>query len=578
MQFILDLCVSGLFVLFSMIIITLIVPLGATRSFLVGGYKAVGIVFIALSIMFIISWFLNKDFKFKKKIDLPKPKDLLLLALPMSPVINYILINSEYLNLNGLFYLIGVTLAFTLFFSFILPVIFSYLASLNILMISGVTLCFVLMYMPKIITGPFLLDHLFFTQGIYLIVSFGVVYLLYLFDKRLTYIAVFIFFITGMIYNFLNYSLVNSIKNQKSDRLIEFLNNKKNKINKKKNVYMIVYESYANLETLNYYGFDNSEQIKFLEELDFKVYHGIYSNAGASESSTSKILEIDSELYPPYDGPKTLVFRPALNGNGFASNILKANGYRTVGLHWHGFFWTPPIGWDEYHPQEVTGGLGGQIITKSIFEGSFRHDVFTDYFKYEDYLQLKKQYLSSGVKNTFFYTHGKYPDHSQNHLGACRPNETEIYFENLKKANTEMKNDVLNIKNNDPNSIIVLLGDHGPALTKNCKGLQGFYDRSEIDRYDIQDRYGTFLSIHWPKDISDNGFNIMMVQDIFPAILSKITNNNNLFNDLKAKRKLFWDWEINYNILGINVINGIIKGGKDDGKPLFNKRSYNLPN
>ena len=69
-----------------------------------------------------------------------------------------------------------------------------------------------------------------------------------------------------------------------------------------------------------------------------------------------------------------------------------------------------------------------------------------------------------------------------------------------------------------------------------------------------------------------------MSQDIFPSILSRITNNNNLFNQLKAKRELFWDWEINYTIGDINVIDGIIKGGKDDGKPLFNKRSYNLPN
>ena len=98
-----------------------------------------------------------------------------------------------------------------------------------------------------------------------------------------------------------------------------------------------------------------------------------------------------------------------------------------------------------------------------------------------------------------------------------------------------------------------------------------------IDKYDIQDRYGTFLSIHWPKDISDSGLNIMMIQDIFPAILSKITNNDNLFNKFKAERKLLWDFEINYNIGGINVINGIIKGGKDDGKPLFDKRSYDLP-
>ena len=122
-QFILDLSVSAFFAVLSMSILTFIIPLGITRSFLVGGSKAVGLVFITLSIIFLISWFFNKDFKFKKKINFPKLKDFFLLALPMSPVFNYILINTEYLNPSGLLYMIGITLSFTLFFSFILPVI-----------------------------------------------------------------------------------------------------------------------------------------------------------------------------------------------------------------------------------------------------------------------------------------------------------------------------------------------------------------------------------------------------------------------------------------------------------------------
>ena len=181
------------------------------------------------------------------------------------------------------------------------------------------------------------------------------------------------------------------------------------------------------------------------------------------------------------------------------------------------------------------------------------------------------------MKNTLFFTHNKYPDHSQN-SNRCLPNEKEIYSEGLKKANIEMKDDVLNIMNNDPNSIIVLTGDHGPYLTKNCMWLEDFYEASEIDKYDIQDRYGAFLSIYWPKDISDFENNIVMTQDIFPAILSRITNNSNLFNELKVERELAWDWEINKTISGVNVNNGIIIGGKDDGKPLFDTRSYNLTN
>ena len=139
-----------------------------------------------------------------------------------------------------------------------------------------------------------------------------------------------------------------------------------------------------------------------------------------------------------------------------------------------------------------------------------------------------------------------------------------------------MKNDVSNILNNDPDSIIVLLSDHGPYLTKNCRTLEN-YNVSAIDRHDIQDRYGTFLSIYWPNDVSDVENNIVITQDIFPAILSRITNNKNLFKELKIESKIF-DENVNWNIKGINVYDGIIRGGKDNDKPLFDEKSYNLPN
>ena len=84
-----------------------------------------------------IGFCFNKNFKFKRKIELPELKDLALLALPMSPVLDFAIINNEYLDGISLLYLFGITLFFTLSFSFILPIFFSYFASLKILVISG---------------------------------------------------------------------------------------------------------------------------------------------------------------------------------------------------------------------------------------------------------------------------------------------------------------------------------------------------------------------------------------------------------------------------------------------------------
>ena len=138
---------------------------------------------------------------------------------------------------------------------------------------------------------------------------------------------------TGLFISLLSYYSKNSLKdkNQVSDKLINFLKNEKNKIVNKKNIYLLVYESYAGFETLKYYGFDNTNQLQFLEEHGFKTYSGIYSNASKSLDTTSRILEIDGEL------PKHT--RHYTSGNAFGLNIFKANDYETVGLLKFLFFW-----------------------------------------------------------------------------------------------------------------------------------------------------------------------------------------------------------------------------------------------
>lgn len=80
----------------------------------------------------------------------------------------------------------------------------------------------------------------------------------------------------------------------------------------------------------------------------------------------------------------------------------------------------------------------------------------------------------------------------------------------MSKANKQMKKNISLLKKNNPDSIIVILGDHGPYLTKNCTALQNF-QQSEINRFDIQDRYGTFLAIQWPKKIEVKKFDIKMI-------------------------------------------------------------------
>ncbi len=572
-QLFLDLCTAGFFALFSMILMMLVIPNGFTAKFLLIGIKLTFLAFSILSILFLTSKFFNKSFQFKKKINFPELKDCVLLLLPMIPVFNYILINIEYLDIFGFFYLIGTTLIFSFFFSFILPIIFSYFASLKILMFLGLAISFLILNMPKMSNNHNPGDNLLNTQniaeGVYLISLFIILFGLYCFKKKIAYITIIIFTATGILINFYNHALngPNKIDEKQTNRIKNFLENKNNKIVKNKNIYILVYESYASLETLNHYGFDNTDQINFLKKNGFKVYNGIYSNSGISLGTTSRLLEISGKI--KRDG------RYHTSGNAFGLDIFKANGYKTIGVFNSPFYFgSSQISWDEYYPKESVVQLGGKTLTRAIFEGEFRFNIFNDKYDYNKYLNIKKKYLNSNQKSIFFYTHNKYPGHSQN-VGKCYSNQKELYFDGMKKANIEMKRDILDIINSDKNSIIVLLSDHGPYLTKNCHNLKN-YDVNEIDKYDLQDRYGTFLSIFWPEDIIDNDDNMVIIQDILPSILSNITNNKNLFDELKIERRFFDRFKTIAG--GVDVHNGIIRGGKDNGKPLFDKRSYSINN
>ena len=487
----------------------------------------------------------------------------------MSPIISFVILNIEYLNIIGFIYVICITFVFSYFFTFIIPSLLSYFASYKMLMISGLALSYTILNMPQITNNPtvHIFDSEFITQGFYLIGSFIIIYVLYSFNKRIAYTVIVAFMLSGALISSLDNSYQNNSDNDKPlNRLKLFLDNDKNKIVNKKDIYILIFESYPNSETLKFYGYDNNKQITFLKNNNFTIYNGIYSKGSTSLTSTSRILELKNKFSKDA--------RYYMNGNAFILDIFKANGYETVGLFKSPYaFGSSPISWDQYHPKDDVTKIGGKTILKAIYEGYFRFDIFNDNYDHDSYLKLRKNYLGSDQeKPRLFYTHGDYPGHSQN-SGKCFKNEKQKYFKGMKIANIQMKDDIEILKKNNPNSIIVIAGDHGPYLTKNCTAMKN-YEQNEVNKYDIQDRYGAFLAIHWPDDLDAKEYNLQIIQDIFPAILGNITDNIKLFNELRLDRNFLHKY--NERIAGVNVSNGIIIGGKDNQKPLFDDRSYQL--
>ena len=87
-QIILDLNICTIFIILSMFTLKNILPIGQTTRFFDRGYILAGIALFFFLILFVLSFFFQKDLKLKKKFQLPELKDITLLSLPMSPVIS----------------------------------------------------------------------------------------------------------------------------------------------------------------------------------------------------------------------------------------------------------------------------------------------------------------------------------------------------------------------------------------------------------------------------------------------------------------------------------------------------------
>jgi len=325
----------------------------------------------------------------------------------------------------------------------------------------------------------------------------------------------------------------------------------------KTNIYLFVYESYVPYETMLGYGFDNSSQIEFISGQGFKVYPNIYSIGRLSLESMSRVLNASTDTFGRS--------RRAVSGDGVVQNILKNVGYETYGIFYSDYMFRG-IGssYDSSLPQY--NYRSDVLLLSAILMGEFTFDLGCDYIPYDQYIETKRNIpLAKSTFPKFVYTHNAYPGHSQN-SGVCRPNETDLYFEGVKKANLEMKQDIEILINNDPDAIIIVAGDHGPYLTKNCKGTGNEYNIAEITRLDIQDRFGTFLAIRWPTEEYEIYDDITVLQDLFVSIFAYMYEDPTI---LKFKIEPEIVKSNRSGISGVSVNNGIIIGGINDGEPLF---------
>jgi hypothetical protein len=486
-------------------------------------------------------------------------QDFLLLLLPLTPVAQYVIHNQDILSpLESLS-----VLAFFVVFSGLLilavPALLGFVSSPRTLSIVGLAFVFTLTTMASlsasfswfeygslkvqmpVFCGVFLLAWVLFTSN----------------NKKLLYLLVTVNFIANSAVHLVSQSGVVGAQPlfDAENSLISVVAQRKPLTTP--NIYLLVYDAYVPDETMQAYGIDNRPQQDFLANNGFTIYPHVYSIGSSTVETMSRVLNVSTEYYGET--------RRGVSGDGVVHNLLQHLGYETYGIFPYDFMFRGVGSSYDFSIPEVTETSQDIHLISAILMGEFRFDIGFDTQPYDQFVETKQNILNDVSANqVFVYSHTVYPGHSQN-SGVCLPNETALYAERLARANVEMRQDVAKVMENDPEAIIIVAGDHGPYLTKNCGLTANLYDVSAITRLDIQDRFATFLAIRWPTGDFVKYDDITVLQDLFPAVFAYLYSDPEILES-KIEPIIIESYE---SISGASVNNGIIDGGANDGEPLF---------
>lgn len=490
--------------------------------------------------------------------------DLILLLLPLTPVVQYILNNQDILSPLGSVHVLAVFVGFSVLFVIVIPALLGIIGSTKTLMLLGMSFTFMITYMASLSAKFSWLEtgSLTIQLGILSAIFVGG-RLLYShqISRKFMYIFIVIFFITGIALQLTpagwGKTMPASINQEVEDnKLVELVGSRTPASTP--NIYLLLYDAYVTNETMVGYGIDNSAQEEYLKSLGFALYPHTYSVGGGSFETMSRLLNASTAYYSNT--------RKGVSGDGVVHNLLKSFGYITYGIFQNDYFFQGIGSSYDFTFPKPDASSSHKLLIKAIFMGEFRFDVNFDKPSREEFVEcIISTFKNIPNKPRFVYMHALVPSHSLV-SGICRPNEIALFKERLSVANKQMKEDVEAIIQNDTDAVIIVAGDHGPYLTKNCAftSWNDAYDISEISRLDIQDRLGTFLAIKWPSTDYSGYDDITVLQDIFPAVFAYLFKDNSLLEAKVAPDTL----EEN-RVSGASVRNGIIFGGINDGEPLF---------
>jgi len=297
------------------------------------------------------------------------------------------------------------------------------------------------------------------------------------------------------------------------------------------NVYLLVYDGSPNQRTYHILDIDTERIKSIFNRYGFTWYTDTYSLGYDSLISMAGALNIANAGSFPRSRQRDIYA-----GNSRVNRVFHRNGYHTYKMLSN--YLTGSIGEEarrlvkEYYPSKEEKASPHldffTALLRGIFQGELKFDTQGIAGKMtieEIQARKRKLTLKSGEKK-FVVNHINYPGHTGN-SGVLYEQDRVWWLEKLEKSYDYMEEDFKNITKNDPDSIIIAIGDHGPFLTGDGAYLR-HWRKEDITPDLIWDRIGTMIAIRWPDRQRASRFDrdLVLNQDIFPVVFSYLTNDS----------------------------------------------------
>ena len=326
---------------------------------------------------------------------------------------------------------------------------------------------------------------------------------------------------------------------------------------KKPNIYFIQPDGYSNFSKLVKapYNVDSSLFEDYLTKNSFKNYPNFRSNYASTLSSNSSVFMMKHHYYGTIGSgsglSEALNARNVIISKNTVLDVFKNNGYKTHFISETPYLLLnrPTLGYD------YTNYKLNDIAYINTGFNSHR-DVFLD--------------LKENIKNTddtpmFFFVEFIRPGHIKNNKIDSRgaEGEREKWLELLEQSNEKLTELIDLIKEKDPNSLVVILADHGGYVGLNYAGEMY---KKMTDEDLINSIFTAQLSIHWPNNEIFTGDKYLKSSvNVFRVLISYLTEENKYLEHLQDNSS--------YIILKEDAPEGVYRYINDSGEVVFKKHN-----